>query len=43
MPAFKFEALNAAGRSQTGLIEADNPRAARAQLREMKLTPLSVL
>ncbi len=42
MPAFKFEALNAAGRSQTGLIEADNPRAARAQLREMKLTPLSV-
>jgi general secretion pathway protein F len=42
MPAFKFEALNAAGRSQTGLVEADNPRAARAQLREMKLTPLSV-
>jgi general secretion pathway protein F len=42
MPAFKFEALNAAGRTQTGLLEADNPRAARAQLREMKLTPLSV-
>jgi general secretion pathway protein F len=42
MPAFKFEALNAAGRTQTGLIEADNPRNARAQLREMKLTPLVV-
>lgn len=42
MPAFKFEALNAAGRTQTGLIEADNPRNARAQLREMKLTPLTV-
>jgi len=42
MPAFKFEALNAAGRTQTGLLEADNARAARAQLREMKLTPLGV-
>lgn len=42
MPAFKFEALNAAGRTQTGLVEADNARAARAQLREMKLTPLGV-
>lgn len=42
MPAFKYEALNAAGRTVTGLIEADNPRTARAQLREQKLTPLAV-
>ena len=42
MPAYKYEALNAAGRTQTGLLEADNPRAARSQLREMQLTPLAV-
>ena len=42
MPAFKYEALNAAGRTVNGLIEADNPRTARAQLREQKLTPLAV-
>lgn len=42
MPAFKYEALNAAGRSSSGLLEADNPRAARAQLRAMSLVPLSV-
>ncbi|QPF72511.1 type II secretion system inner membrane protein GspF [Roseateles sp. DAIF2] len=42
MPAFKYEALNAAGRSSTGLLEADNARAARAQLRAQQLVPLSV-
>ena len=42
MPAFKYEALNDAGRSSAGLLEADNPRAARAQLRAMGLVPLSV-
>jgi general secretion pathway protein F len=42
MPAYKYEALDAAGRSQSGLLEADTPRAARAQLRERGLTPLSV-
>ncbi|MBB5203271.1 general secretion pathway protein F [Inhella inkyongensis] len=42
MPAFKYEALNAAGKALTGLLEADNPRAARAQLREQGLTPLGV-
>jgi len=42
MPAFKYEALNAAGKVQNGLIEADNARAARALLREQKLTPLAV-
>ncbi len=42
MPAYKYEALDAAGRTQTGLLEAETPRAARAQLRERALTPLSV-
>jgi general secretion pathway protein F len=42
MPAYKFEALDAAGRTSTGLIEADNAKAARAQLRAQKLVPLSV-
>ncbi|WP_019561335.1 type II secretion system inner membrane protein GspF [Caldimonas manganoxidans] len=42
MPAYRFEALDAAGRTSTGLIEADNPKAARAQLRAQKLVPLSV-
>lgn len=42
MPAYKYEALNAAGRSTGGLIEADNPRAARAALRAQTLVPLSV-
>lgn len=42
MPAYKFEALNAAGKSTTGLLEADNARAARAQLRAQALVPLEV-
>jgi general secretion pathway protein F len=42
MPAYKFEALNAAGKSTTGLLEADNAKAARAQLRAQSLVPLAV-
>ena len=42
MPAYKFEALTAAGKSTTGLLEADNARAARAQLRQQSLVPLAV-
>jgi general secretion pathway protein F len=42
MPAYRFEALDASGRSSTGLIEADNARAARAQLRAQKLVPIEV-
>ncbi|MFM9914422.1 MAG: type II secretion system inner membrane protein GspF [Rhizobacter sp.] len=42
MPAYKFEALTAAGKPTTGLVEADNPRAARAQLRAQSLVPLDV-
>ncbi len=43
MPAYKFEALDAAGKSKTGLLEADNARAARTQLRAQQLVPLDVV
>ncbi len=42
MPAYKFEALNAAGKATSGLLEADNAKAARAQLRAQALVPLVV-
>ena len=42
MPAYKFEALTASGKSTTGIVEADNARAARAQLRTQALVPLEV-
>jgi general secretion pathway protein F len=42
MPAYKFEALDEAGKSQTGLLEADNAKAARAQLRSRSLVPIAV-
>jgi general secretion pathway protein F len=42
LPAYKYEALDAAGKSQSGLVEADNAKAARAQLRAQLLVPLDV-
>lgn len=42
MPAFRFEALDALGKSTNGLLEADNARAARSQLRAQALVPLAV-
>jgi general secretion pathway protein F len=42
VPAYKFEAIDAAGRSSSGLLEADNAKAARAQLRAQALVPLDV-
>jgi general secretion pathway protein F len=42
MPAYRFEALDPAGKTQTGLLEADNARAARSQLRSRDLVPLAV-
>jgi general secretion pathway protein F len=43
VPAYKFEALDARGKSATGLLDADNARAARAQLRAQSLVPLAVV
>ena len=42
MTAFRYEALSAQGAIEKGVIHADAPRAARAQLREQGLTPLAV-
>ena len=42
MPAYRYEALDAAGKTSTGLLEADNPRAARAQLRAQSLVPMDM-
>ncbi len=42
MPAYRFEALDAHGRGSSGLLEADNARAARSQLRAQALIPLEV-
>ncbi len=42
MPAFRFEALDATGKTVNGLVDADNPKAARAQLRTQHMVPLKV-
>lgn len=42
MPAYRYEALDAAGKGQSGLLEADNAKAARSQLRARALVPLAV-
>ena len=42
MPAYRYDALTESGQASKGLIEADNPRAARAMLRAQKLVPLTV-
>jgi general secretion pathway protein F len=42
MPAYRYEALDAAGKAATGLLEADNAKAVRAQLRAQALVPLTV-
>ena len=43
MPAYKYEALDANGKARSGLLEADNAKAARAQLRAQALVPLEVV
>jgi general secretion pathway protein F len=40
MPAYKYEALDHAGKSSTGIVEAESVKAARSQLRTQKLVPL---
>ena len=42
MPAYAYEALDAQGATQKGLIDADTARAARSLLRARALVPLSV-
>ncbi len=42
MDAFQYEALNTAGRTVTGVVQADTPRQARTQLRARGLLPSMV-
>ncbi len=43
MPAFRFEAADAAGQIKRGVLDADSARQARATLRERGLVPLEVV
>jgi len=42
MPAFRYEAVDVGGATRKGVVNADSPRAARADLRTQGLTPLTV-
>ena len=43
MPAFKYEALDASGKSSTGIVEAETMKAARAHLRGLQLVPMGLV
>jgi general secretion pathway protein F len=42
MPAFRYEAVDAAGSASKGVLQADSPRAARAELRTRGLLPVAL-
>ncbi|MES2264756.1 MAG: type II secretion system inner membrane protein GspF [Pseudomonadota bacterium] len=42
MPAFRYEAVDKIGNTRKGVVNADSPRSARADLRTQGLTPLKV-
>ena len=42
MPAYRYEAIDLAGVASKGVISADNPRAARSDLRARGLVPLAM-
>jgi len=42
MPAFRFEALDQAGKTQKGVLDGDSARGVRNQLRTQGFTPVSV-
>jgi general secretion pathway protein F len=42
MPAFRYEAVDLGGATHKGVVNADNARSARADLRTQGLTPLAV-
>jgi general secretion pathway protein F len=42
VPAYRYEALDAAGKNRSGLVEADNAKTARALVRGQGLVPMDV-
>jgi general secretion pathway protein F len=42
MPAYRFEAIDAQGKPRTGMLDGDNAKAVRSQLRSQGLVPLGV-
>ncbi len=42
MPAFRYEAVDVAGATSKGVVQADSPRAARSDLKSRGLLPLAV-
>jgi len=42
MPVFEYQAVDAAGKTQKGVLEADTAKQVRQQLRTTQLSPLSV-
>ena len=42
MPAFRYDAVDDAGKSKKGVLNADSARAARADLRSQGMTPVTV-
>ena len=42
MPAFSYEAVDAAGATKKGVVNSDSARAARSDLRAQGLVPISV-
>jgi general secretion pathway protein F len=42
MPAYAYKAIDSQGKEQSGMIEADSPRAARTALRARALLPMQV-
>lgn len=42
MPSYRYQAADATGKTEAGLIDAESPRGARAQLRSRGLIPLQV-
>ena len=43
MPAYKYEALDASGKSSNGIVEAETMKAARSHLRGLQLVPLGLV
>ena len=42
MPAFEYKALDNSGKTRSGIIDADNKKVARSQLRKQGLFPTEV-